>query len=57
MQQEPSVNLHLKVTEINLILTALDELPRKIGNNLFVAIQKQALSQLQQPAGDNSEPS
>lgn len=56
-QQDPLVNLMLKVSQINLILTALDELPRRVSDPIFQEIQKQAISQLQQPAGDNSEPS
>jgi hypothetical protein len=47
-QQEPTLNLTLKVSQINLILAALDELPRKVGNATFTEIQQQASQQIQE---------
>jgi hypothetical protein len=49
-QPEPSVNLTLKVSEVNAILAALDEMPHKMSRRVIDLVIQQAQSQLQQPA-------
>jgi hypothetical protein len=49
-QPEPSVNLTLKVSEVNAILAALDEMPHKMSRRVIDNVIQQAQSQLQQPA-------
>ena len=51
-QPEPEVNITLKVSEVNLVLGALDELPHKLSRKLIDNVLAQAQSQLQaaQPA-------
>lgn len=46
-QPEPEVNLVLKVSDVNLVLGALDELPHKITRKLIDNVLAQANSQLQ----------
>jgi hypothetical protein len=46
-QQDLELSIDLKVSEINLILAALDELPRKISNPIFASIEKQSLQQIE----------
>jgi hypothetical protein len=49
-QPEPSVNLTLKVSEVNAILAALDEMPHKMSRRVIDNVIQQAQAQLQQPA-------
>ena len=49
-QPEPEINLTLKVTEVNTILAALDEMPHKISRRVIDLVIQQAQAQLQQPA-------
>lgn len=49
-QPEPSVNLTLKVSEVNAILAALDEMPHKMSRRLIDNLIQQAQTQLQQSA-------
>ena len=50
-QPELEINLTLKVTEVNAVLAALDELPHKLSRRLIDNVIQQAQAQLgQQPA-------
>lgn len=46
-QPEPEVNLVLKVSDVNLVLGALDELPHKVTRKLIDNVLAQANAQLQ----------
>jgi hypothetical protein len=46
-QPEPEVKLVLKVSDVNLVLGALDELPHKITRKLIDSVLAQANAQLQ----------
>ena len=46
-QPEPEVNLVLKVSDVNLVLGALDELPHKVTRKLIDKVLAQANAQLQ----------
>lgn len=49
--QDPTLNIVLKVTEINVILAGLQELPFKVADPLMKSVIAQAQIQLgQQPA-------
>jgi hypothetical protein len=48
--QEPTVQLDLLVTDVNLLLAALQELPHKVADPLLRKIMGQANAQLA-PAG------
>lgn len=56
-QQEPEVNIHLKVSQINLVIAGLEELPHKYSRPVIDNISQQAQSQLQRsvPEGPLSD--
>lgn len=47
MSNEKNVNLNLSLDELNLVLSALAELPAKISMNLIGKVTAQAQHQLQ----------
>ena len=47
MSNEKNVNLNLSLEELNLVLSALAELPAKISMNLIGKVTAQAQQQLQ----------
>lgn len=47
MSNEKNVNLNLSLDELNLVLSALAELPAKISMNLIGKVTAQAQQQLQ----------
>jgi hypothetical protein len=49
-QPEQELNFTLKVSEANIVLAALDEMPHKVSRRVIDNIIQQAQSQIQQPA-------
>ena len=49
-QPEQELNLVLKLSEANIVLAALDEMPHKVSRRVIDNIIQQAQSQIQQPA-------
>ena len=49
-QPEQELNFVLKLSEANIVLAALDELPHKVSRRVIDNIMQQAQSQIQQPA-------
>ena len=49
-QPEPEITLTLKVSDVNLVLASLDEMPHKMSRRIIDSIIQQAQSQIQQPA-------
>jgi hypothetical protein len=49
-QPEPEITLTLKVSDVNMVLTSLDEMPHKMSRRIIDNIIQQAQSQIQQPA-------
>jgi hypothetical protein len=48
-QPEQELKFTLKVSEVNIMLAALDELPHKISRRVIDNFIQQAQSQIQQP--------
>ena len=46
---DPTINLALKVSEVNAILAGVQELPFKVADSLLKNIVAQAQSQFEQP--------
>lgn len=46
-QQAPTVNINLDVNELNVVMTALQELPHRVVDPLLKKIFQQAQGQLQ----------
>lgn len=46
--KDPELTLTLKVSQINVVLASLDELPHKYSRGVIDTIQKQAASQVQE---------
>lgn len=61
--QQQKITLHFSVQEVELVLKALGKLPLEESGNLYMGIQQQAQSQLQQlsplqkPKGDSTSKS
>ena len=49
-QPEPEITLTLKVSDVNMVLASLDEMPHKMSRRIIDNIIQQAQSQIQQPA-------
>ena len=49
-QPEQELNFILKMSETNIVLAALDEMPHKVSRRVIDNIIQQAQSQIQQPA-------
>jgi hypothetical protein len=49
-QPEPEIKLTLKVSDVNMVLASLDEMPHKMSRRIIDNIIQQAQSQIQQPA-------
>jgi hypothetical protein len=49
-QPEPEITLTLKVSDVNVVLASLDEMPHKMSRRIIDNIIQQAQSQIQQPA-------
>ena len=49
-QPEQELNFILKLSEANIVLAALDEMPHKVSRRVIDNIIQQAQSQIQQPA-------
>ena len=49
-QQEPEVTIKLKVSQINLVIAGLEELPHKYSRPVIDNVSQQAQAQLQAPA-------
>ena len=49
-QPEQELNFILKMSEANIVLAALDEMPHKVSRRVIDNIIQQAQSQIQQPA-------
>lgn len=47
MSNEKNINLNLSLDELNLVLSALAELPAKVSMNLISKVTAQAQQQLQ----------
>lgn len=52
MSNEKNVNLNLSLDELNLVLSALAELPAKVSMNLISKVTVQAQQQLQAQPSD-----
>lgn len=52
--EEASINLTLKISQVNVLLGALGETPFRVAQPLIAAIQEQAAPQLQ-PAEEVAE--
>lgn len=49
-QQEPEVTIRLKVSQVNLVIAGLEELPHKYSRTIIDSVSQQAQQQLQKPA-------
>ena len=49
-QPEAEITLTLKVSDVNMVLASLDEMPHKMSRRIIDNIIQQAQSQIQQPA-------
>lgn len=54
-QQEPEVTIRLKVSQVNLVIAGLEELPHKYSRPVIDSVSQQAQQQLQKPEGPLSD--